>query len=129
MSIILSIDPGRDKCGLAVVSKESVLHKEVAQTAEVPDKISMLTSKYDVTCIIIGSGTGSAPLVENIRSKTNLPIEFVNEHNSTLRARIRFFEENPPKGLLRLIPKGMLTPNRPYDDYVAVILAEDFMKR
>ncbi len=129
MSIILSIDPGRDKCGLAVVSEAGVLHKEVTQTAEVPDKISMLTSKYDITRIIVGLGTGSTPLVENIRSKTNLPIEFVNERNSTLRARIRFFEENPPKGLLRLIPRGMLTPNRPYDDYVAVILAEDFMKR
>lgn len=129
MRIVLSIDPGREKSGLAVVSEAGILHKEVVQTTEIPSKVGALLQKYGVTCIIIGSGTGSTTLLKNIQSKTNLPIELVNEENSTLRARMRFFKENPPKGLLRLIPRGMLTPNRPYDDYVAVILAEDYINR
>jgi hypothetical protein len=33
----------------------------------------------------------------------------------------------PPQGLTRLIPQGMLTPPRPIDDIVAIILIERYL--
>jgi hypothetical protein len=56
------------------------------------------------------------------------PVKVVDERNSTMLARKHFFIENPPRGLLRLVPTSLQVPNRPYDDYVAVILAESFLK-
>ena len=37
-------------------------------------------------------------------------------------------DEHRPKGIARLIPKGMRTPPEPIDDYAAVILAERYLK-
>ena len=35
---------------------------------------------------------------------------------------------NPPRGWRRLLPVSMQMPPEPYDDYVAVILAQRFLR-
>jgi hypothetical protein len=53
-----------------------------------------------------------------------VPLRAVDEHGTTLRARARYFTDHPPRGWRRLIPRSLQTPPEPYDDYVAVLLAE-----
>jgi hypothetical protein len=51
----------------------------------------------------------------------------VNEDRSSLEGRYRYLKENS-RGLSRILPVGLRIPREPYDDYVAVILAERFLK-
>jgi RNase H-fold protein (predicted Holliday junction resolvase) len=51
----------------------------------------------------------------------------IDERYSTLEARDRYWQMYPPQGLTRLIPQGMLTPPRPIDDIVAIILIERYL--
>lgn len=76
----------------------------------------------------MGDGTQSAPLGRAVREalKGRLEVEMVPEAFTSQRARARLAAESLPRGLLRLVPVGMRTPPRPYDDYVAVLLAEDW---
>jgi hypothetical protein len=57
------------------------------------------------------------------------PLEpvLVDEHRSSEQGRRRYFRDNPPRGWRRLLPVGLQTPPRAYDDYVAVILAERYL--
>ena len=44
------------------------------------------------------------------------------------RARLmRFLRAHPERGWKRLLPPGLRSPDRPYDDFVAVILAERYL--
>lgn len=127
MKTILAVDPGREKCGLAVANSAEVLHKEVVLRADVVRAVVSLADTYSVDEVIIGNGTGSGKVIEEIHGAVTTLVLTVEEAYTSQRARSRFFEENPPRGIRRLIPRGLLTPDRPYDDYVAVILAEDYL--
>jgi len=56
-----------------------------------------------------------------------LPIELVDERETTLLARARFFVDHPPRGWRRLVPRGMLLPDRPIDDYAALLIAQRYL--
>ena len=53
-------------------------------------------------------------------------IEFVDEKNSTLEARSRYWQMYPATGLNKLIPEGLRLPPRPVDDIVAILLIERY---
>lgn len=128
MRTILSIDPGREKCGLAVVTESDVLLRAVYPRDTVVRIAKDLAAQYSVDAIVIGNGTASSKLVDELRaSLSSIPLRLVDESGTTLRARFKFFEENPPRGFLRFMPRGLLIPPRPYDDYVAQILAEKYL--
>lgn len=130
MGVVIAIDPGREKCGVAVASDRGVLHRSIHPPDEIPGLIEGLIAEYSAETIVIGDGTSGRELAEHLRGPSaSVPIEFVDESYTTLEARSRFFQENPPRGLLRLIPRGLLTPSRPIDDLVAVILAEEYLGR
>jgi len=127
MKTILAIDPGRDKCGIAVIDGGAVLHMSVVPRKHAASAVESLCARFSPQAIIIGNGTGSSFLADELGSKSDVPIEIVGEAYSTQKARSRYFRDNPPRGLRRLIPRGLLTPPRPYDDYVALILAEEYL--
>jgi len=130
MTTVLAIDPGREKCGLAVVGHAGILHKQVLPPKRIPEILPALIASHSVARIIVGAGTGGRALADALRELVDpTPIDLVDETLSTHKARARFFEDNPPRGLRRLIPRGLLVPHKPYDDYVAVILAEDYLER
>lgn len=126
---VLSIDPGRDKCGIALVSDRGVLLREIVSIERTVTRIAELVAEHPVEMILIGNGTGSDSLAAGVKGCTDISIEMVNEAYSSERARKRFFQENPPRGLRRFTPRGLLFPDSPYDDLVAVILAEEYLKR
>lgn len=128
---ILSIDPGSVKCGVAVVNQElRVLHRSVTLSKEVIDLIQRLIVDYEPNELIIGSGTGSKALIKQFtEANFGIQIVLVDEFKTSEEARLRYVKENPPTGWKRLIPQSLRTPDAPYDDYVAIILAERYWNR
>lgn len=127
MQTVIAIDPGREKCGLAVVSDEGTLLRKILPPHEVAPYVAGLMERYSTDTVVIGNGTHGRAIAETVRGESPARIEFVDESHTTLEARKRYYEENPPRGLLRLIPMGMLAPSKPVDDLVAVILGERYL--
>ncbi|MEO0013906.1 MAG: hypothetical protein RLZZ535_2295 [Cyanobacteriota bacterium] len=127
---ILGLDPGRDKCGIAVVNnQQAVIYHQVIDSTKAIATIKQLVHKYAIDLIVMGDGTTSKAWQQQLESNLlNLPVITVNETNSTLEARDRYWVMYPPQGLQRLIPQGLRTPPRPVDDLVAIILIERYLK-
>lgn len=132
---IIAIDPGREKCGVAVlcgskdssVRKPEILFKATTETDMVIQTIERLVLDHQPDCIVVGDGTGSKDIIEKLTDSQSTPVETVCEKYSTLQARKRYFEENPPRGIRRLVPLSLQTPQENYDHYVAIILGEKYL--
>jgi len=125
---ILAVDPGHQKCGVAVVNEEGTsLVQKVIAFEELRATVEQFIAEYAVECIVLGDRTHSK-VYKKILREFQLPIEMVNEDRSSIEGRMRYLRENS-KGLKRLLPLGLRTPDRPYDDYVAVILAERYLAK
>ncbi len=130
--VVLAVDPGRSKCGLAVVRRTpdgafEVLHRGVVQTSGLPAALADLAARFAPDVILVGDGTNSSDAARAAEEIDAAPVLTVDEKFTTILARKRYFKENPPRGLRRLIPTSLQTPPRPCDDYVAVILAENYL--
>lgn len=126
---VLAIDPGRSKCGLAVVRGDGTpLQLRIVPAPNLGAAVAELVQAHGVATVLMGDRTTSREAARIVRgSCPGAQVRFVDEHMSTLRARQRYFDAHPPRGLLRLLPRGLRTPPEPYDDYVALVLAEDYL--
>jgi RNase H-fold protein (predicted Holliday junction resolvase) len=130
LETIIAIDPGREKCGLVVVSSEGrVAFRAVVATQDIAATVEQLIQQHAVQRIIMGAGTASVSLMAELRALCSVEIVRVDERFSTLEARRRFFAENPPRGWRRLIPLSLQVPPVAYDDYAALVLAERYFQR
>lgn len=129
--MIIAVDPGREKCGIAVVhQKQTTLMQDVIATDQLTIIVKELLTKYKVKMVVVGDGTSSQEAKDRLEKiiieGEAVKVTFIDERHSTDQARKRYWKENPPKGLKRLIPVTMQVPPKPVDDYVAVILAERY---
>jgi RNase H-fold protein (predicted Holliday junction resolvase) len=126
---LLAVDPGREKCGLAVVARDGrVLTREIIATGQLPFRVAHLMGRYGFDLVVMGDRTGAREVRDSLRrAGYQFEIAFVDEHRSSELGRRRYLEEHRGPGLLRFIPIGLRTPETPYDDYVAVILAERYL--
>ena len=129
MSVIVSVDPGREKCGIAVVnSSGSILKRIVVSTNDVVETLSEFIKKYSAEKILLGSGTFSKTVKKMIiESLPDISIDVIDETHSTEIARKLYFKEYPPKGIFKIIPLGLQIPPVPYDDFAAVVLAKKYL--
>ncbi|WP_276673687.1 pre-16S rRNA-processing nuclease YqgF [Selenomonas artemidis] len=126
MSTVLAIDPGRDKCGIAVLSPQGdVLLHEIVPTGALETRVSELAAEY-APRIIMGDGTTSAAAKARIEAQVGA-VTLVDEYRTTEEGRRLYWAENPPRGWRRLVPRGLLTPTVPVDDFAAVALARRFL--
>jgi RNase H-fold protein (predicted Holliday junction resolvase) len=123
--IVLGIDPGTRKCGYAVVTGVEVapLALGVEPTETLGARAAELVVRFGVEAVALGGGTHAAG-VAGALAGLGLPVRVVDERETTLLARRRYFAAHPPRGWRRLIPRGMLVPPRPIDDFAAVLIAE-----
>ena len=131
-AIILGFDPGRDKCGVAVMNADrNVVYHQVIESQLAIATIQELCQQFAVDLIVMGDGTTAKSWYQKLtaNSAITLPIKMVDENNSTLEARDRYWQMYPPQGLSRLIPLGLRTPPRPVDDIVAILLIERFLTK
>jgi len=56
-----------------------------------------------------------------------LEIAMVDETNTTLEGKRNYLLANRPKGINWLLPIGLRTPERPWDDYVAEVIARRYI--
>jgi RNase H-fold protein (predicted Holliday junction resolvase) len=126
---VLAIDPGRTKCGIAVVRSDgAVEHRAIVSAEQVVDAARSLLEVYAPAAIVVGGGTGAQPILDALRAAgLNAPTVVMDEAHTSEAARARFVATNPARGWQRLLPRSLRTPDRPYDDYVAVILAERWL--
>jgi RNase H-fold protein (predicted Holliday junction resolvase) len=122
--VVLAVDPGRSKCGVAVCSPHGTLAKAVIAPTELPGIVRRWIETYKVTRVVVGNLTGSDDALRAVGDLGAVPIAKLDESGTTLGARGRYFADHPRRGWRRLIPLSLQTPPEPYDDYVAVLLAE-----
>ena len=129
--IVLAIDPGKDKCGVAVVAASGeVCERRIYPPHEIPAAVSSLVEKYGVTDIALGNATTALRMQEELSLR--LPavrMTMVDETGSTLQARALYWQANPPRGWRRLTPLSMQVPPEPVDDFAAVVLAQRYFAR
>ncbi|GMV87685.1 MAG: hypothetical protein AMXMBFR81_06160 [Chthonomonas sp.] len=127
---VLAIDPGSSKCGLAVVRRDregrlELVLRKVVPTERLAAEVAETAAVAPYSLVIMGSGTKSKELSAALKeARPQDPILMVDEKETTMEARERYWEFNPRRGWRRLFPSTMLTPPEPVDDFVALILAE-----
>ena len=129
--MILAIDPGRDKCGVVVMSFEGdIKYQKVIETASLESVLADLSKKFELRTVVLGDGTTSKAAKQKILSiLPNIQVEVVNERHTTEEARKLYWKKNPPSGWKRLLPTSMQVPPVPVDDLVAEILARRFLEK
>jgi RNase H-fold protein (predicted Holliday junction resolvase) len=127
--MLLGIDPGTRKCGYAVVEALGAppLALGIAPLDDFRARLDTLRATWPIELVAIGHGT-NASVVSAAVKDAGLPFVLVDERETTLQARARFFIDHPPRGWRRLMPRGMLLPDRPIDDYAALLIAERYLR-
>ena len=128
--LYLGIDPGRSKTGLALVDGVGRIVKlHIAESQNIDNEIVEFVKNSCPVRIVLGNGTNSRNICEVVqRVLTDVKVTVVEEAHSTEEARTLYWQENPPKGLKKLIPLGLLVPPVPLDAYAAVILVRRFLE-
>ena len=129
--IVLGIDPGTHKAGFALVDDAAAavtLVLGIEPLAGLLDRVEGLTRTYAIGAVALGGGT-HAGTVAQMLERLRLPVHFVDERDTTLKARALYFADNPPRGWRRLVPLGMQLPPRPIDDYAAVLIARRYLEQ
>ncbi|MDH2909661.1 MAG: pre-16S rRNA-processing nuclease YqgF [Candidatus Eremiobacteraeota bacterium] len=120
---LLGVDPGSRKVGVAVLTESGeVPFRAILQPDGLLDEIRPLVERFRIEAVAVGAGTRGAEIMEQLAG-LGLPCERVDETGTTLDARKLYFEAYPPRGWRRLVPRGMLTPPRPIDDFAAELIA------
>ena len=126
---LISIDPGKCKCGLvlAEASEKKVYRAIILKSELLEDYVKHLNAVEDITKIIIGNGTTSREIRKKLDFFKKEIITF-EEKNTTYRAKARYFELFPIRGLEFLIPREVYILNKNLDAISALIILEDFCK-
>lgn len=102
-----------------------LLWHAIAPTGNLLDKIDEAQAIAAFSLIIVGSGTTGKNAVHRVREHLpSMGILVVDEKDTTLQARERYWEHHKRRGWRRLLPSTMQVPPEPVDDFVALILAE-----
>ena len=128
-TLTAGLDPGRDKCGLAVVDDAGhcIFHQVVA-TEKLGEELLGLQERYGFVTLVMGNGTTSRKAKATVQSVLpDIKLAVVDEYRTTDAAREEYWKMNPPTGWKRLMPRGMLVPPVPVDDLAALILARRYV--
>ena len=102
----------------------------VIPSEEAIAKVDNLLESYPISLMVMGDQTASKQWKSQLQSTfTDLRIITVDERYSSEEARQRFWQMYPAQGLMKLVPMGMRSPDRPIDDIVAIILIERYLSR
>ena len=129
MSRVITIDPGKSKCGLvlAEISEKKVYKAIILKSELIGNYVRNLITAEDIEQIIIGNGTTSREIREKLHFFKKEIITF-EEKNTTYRAKARYFELFPITGLKFLIPREIFILNKNLDAVSALIILEDYCK-
>ena len=129
MSRVITIDPGKSKCGLvlAEISEKKVYKAIILKSELLGNYVRNIITAEDISQIIIGNGTTNKEIREKLDFFKKEIITF-EEKNTTYRAKARYFELFPISGLKFLIPREVFILNKNLDAISALIILEDYCK-
>ena len=129
MSRIITIDPGKSKCGLvlAEITEKKVYEAIVVKSELLENYLRKLINTEKISQIIIGNGTTSREIKKKLNFFKKEIITF-EEKNTTYRAKARYFELFPISGLKFLMPREVFILNKNLDAISALIILEDYCK-
>jgi RNase H-fold protein (predicted Holliday junction resolvase) len=124
--MILVIDPGKEKCGLALFNKEGkVLEQKIVKRKDI---FRLIPHYHDAATIVIGDTANGQEIAAELRQhhlKQNIVL--FPEKDTTWQARRHYWQAYPPKGWRRFVPTSFLTLPVPVDDYAAVIIGRNYL--
>ncbi len=127
---VLAIDPGSSKCGMALVHRlESgqldLLWRTISPSEDLIVNLRKAESIRPFALIVVGNGTTSENVSRRIRDEAvGAAILVVDEKETTLQARERYWMNTRRTGWRRFLPATLQVPPEPIDDFAAYILAE-----
>ncbi len=129
MARVITIDPGKSKCGLvlAEIREKKVYQAIILKSELLENYLRNLITAEEIEQIIIGNGTTSREIREKLHFFKKEIIIF-EEKNTTYRAKARYFELFPISGLKFLIPREIFILNKNLDAVSALIILEDYCK-
>ena len=127
MAKVVTIDPGKSKCGLvlAELSEKKVYEAIILKSESIESYVRHLNAVEDISKIIIGNGTTSRIIIEKLDFFKKEIITF-EEKNTTFRAKERYFELFPIRGFKNLVPRDFFIINKNLDAVSALIILEDY---
>ncbi len=126
---LAGLDPGRSKCGLVLSDpqRRCIRVARVLPPEAAWQELQRWQRQEGLVAVVLGDGTGSGAWRERLEAL--LPVALVEERGTTLAARQRFWQLEPPGGWRRLLPAGLRQPPRDWDDVVAQLLLERWLGR
>jgi hypothetical protein len=130
LSHLAAIDPGRSKCGLVLADPEAarVLAAGILPPLRCRELLLQWHQQQPLKGVLLGNGTGSQPWQPWLAEQQLAPL-LVPEAGTSLAARERYWQLEPPRGWRLLLPRGLRLPPRDVDDVVAQILVERHLGR
>lgn len=129
--LILGVDPGKSKTGVALLTMSGAIRNtEVLLMNNFPEALAEFLGQQEVKLCILGNGTTSSEMQEVL--KKVLPgalIKIVDEAHSTEEARNLYWQLNPPRGLRKLFPLSMQLPPQNLDGLAAAILVRRYLAK
>ena len=129
MSRVITIDPGKSKCGLvlAEITEKKVYEAIVVKSELLENYVRKLITTEKISQIILGNGTTNREIKEKLNFFKKEIITF-EEKNTTYRAKARYFELFPISGMKFLIPREVFILNKNLDAISALIILEDYCR-
>ena len=127
--VLLGIDPGRSKTGLALVDSDgNVIAYAVVLMNNFLEECQEFIYGHNIEQCIMGNGTTSETMEKTLKKLLSLPISIVDEAHSTEEARKHYWQMDDPKGLRKLLPTSMQVPPENLDGLAAVVLVKRYLK-
>ncbi len=127
MSRVIAIDPGISKCGIitADIKEKKIFEALVIESHLLLKAVKKKYESEKNVQILIGNGTSSKKYIKDLNQfAPNLII--AEEKNSTYRAKQRYFEIFPLKGIKCFLPREIFILNKNLDALAALIIMEDY---
>lgn len=137
----LSLDPGVQKFGWVFMEGSLLLCSGISATSTIALFIENIEKSHwrylddfilegkleavkdrKIEKVFLGNGTGKDVFIASL-AEVFSELLIVDEKNSTLEARLVYWNLHPPRGWRKLIPLSLQTPPRAVDDLAAYCIA------
>lgn len=135
--MILAIDPGSEKTGVALVRDDGSLEeKQIIPTASLATYLTAAHKTHAFTDIVMGDGTNHKhlqPVAEQWiaaeQTAQTIGFHLVDERFTTVEGRKLYFKYTRLHGWRRWVPTAWQYPPEPVDDFVAWIIGRRFLQQ
>lgn len=120
---IIAIDPGSDKCGIAVLAMTGIIiFRRTAARSDIEQILRELHLRYEPEKYSVGDGTNSAMISKMVEKISGVKPDMIPERDSTLEGRSLAWDVNPPGGIFRILPRIFWPLPKDIDSWAAVVI-------